>query len=111
MERGKKLFDAAGTVINGERQTSYGDPEDSFLWIAQRWNQYLKGRYGATFELTAADATFMMADFKMARECNQNKPDNLIDATGYLGINFDMTISDPIAKNQMSFIAELKEAP
>ena len=32
----------------------------------------------------------MMADFKMARECNQHKPDNIVDATGYLGINYDM---------------------
>ena len=91
MERGKALFDAASNIINGERQTQYGDPEDSFTWIAQRWNQYLKGRYGATFELNAEDAAFMMADFKMARECNQRKPDNVVDAVGYLGINYDMT--------------------
>ena len=91
MERGKALFDAAGNIINGERQIQYGDPEDSFTWIAQRWNQYLKGRYGATFELNAEDTTFMMADFKMARECNQRKPDNVVDAVGYLGINYDMT--------------------
>ena len=90
MERGKALFDAASNIINGERQTQYGNPEDSFTWIAQRWNQYLKGRYGATFELNAEDATFMMADFKMARECNQRKPDNVVDAVGYLGINYDM---------------------
>ena len=56
MERGKALFDAAGKIINGERQTSYGDPEDSFAWIAQRWTQYLKGRYGVTFDLNAEDA-------------------------------------------------------
>jgi len=90
MKRGEALFNAASTIINGERQTSYGDPEDSFTWIAQRWTQLLKGRYGITFDLTAEDATFMMADFKMARECNQHKKDNLVDAAGYLGINYDM---------------------
>ena len=94
MERGKLLFDAAGKIINGERQTSYGNPEDSFAWIAQRWNQYLKGRFNADFELTAEDVPFMMADFKMARECNQHKPDNLVDAVGYLGIDYDIITSD-----------------
>jgi len=93
-KRGSKLFNKVSKVINGERQTSYGNPEDSFAWIAQRWNQYLQGRFGADFELTAEDATFMMADFKMARECNQHKADNIIDCTGYLGINFDMTERD-----------------
>lgn len=91
MERGKALFDTAGKIINGERQTQYGDPEDSFTWIAQRWNQYLKGRFGATFELTAEDIPFMMTDFKMARECNQHKVDNLVDAAGYMGITYDMS--------------------
>ena len=94
MKRGEALFSEASLIINGERQTAYGDPEDSFKWIAQRWTQYLQGRYGIPFELTAADATFMMADFKMARECNQHKPDNIVDATGYLGINYDMKAGD-----------------
>lgn len=94
MERGKLLFDAAGKIINGERQTSYGNPEDSFAWIAQRWTQRIQGRYGVTFDLDTDDVSFMMADLKMARECNQHKPDNLIDATGYLGINYDLVASE-----------------
>lgn len=102
MQRGKVLFDAASSVINGERQTSYGNPEDSFEWIAQRWNQYLQGRFGAQFKLTAEDTTFMMADFKMARECNQHKADNLVDAAGYLGINHDIASTD----NQMDIRSE-----
>lgn len=100
MQRGKKLFDAASAIINGERQTSYGDPEDSFTWIAQRWTQYLKGRYGVSFDLLPEDATFMMADFKMARECNQHKRDNIEDAVGYMGINYDMTDGEPNGDQQ-----------
>lgn len=98
MQRGQVLFEAAGKVINGERQTSYGDPEDSFAWIAERWNQYLKGRYNANFELKPEDATFMMMDFKMARECNQHKKDNIIDLTGYAGITYDMINSSDQAQ-------------
>ena len=103
MKRGKKLFDVTSKVINGDRQTSYGNPEDSFYWIAQRWNQYLKGRYNANFNLTNEDTTFMMADFKMARECNQHKPDNIVDATGYLGINFDLKQNKKVVKKWYEF--------
>ena len=88
--RGEALFKAAGDIINGERQTTYGDSEDSFGFIAARWNQYLQGRFKAQFELAAKDVAFLMADFKMARECVQGKADNIIDAAGYLGINYDL---------------------
>ena len=45
----------------------------------------------------------MMADFKMARECNQHKPDNIVDATGYLGINFDLKQSKKVVKKWYEF--------
>ncbi len=90
MIRGEKLFKDAENTINGERQTQYGDPEESFDFIAVRWSQRLKARYGVEFALDRRDVAFMMADFKMAREVYQGKRDNLVDATGYLGILDDM---------------------
>lgn len=93
-ERGEKLFKDASTNINGARQTTYGNPEDSFQMIAERWNQFLKCRYEFAHELTAEDIAFMMADFKMARECNQHKRDNLVDASGYLGITDDLVAAN-----------------
>jgi len=86
--RGETLFADAAKAINGDRQTAYGDPEDSFENISIRWSQYLCGKkyIAGRVRLTAADVAFMMADFKMARECGQGKRDNLVDAAGYLGI-------------------------
>jgi len=94
IKRGDRLFDDASSTINGARQTTYGNPEDSFRMIAERWNQFLKCRYGFERELTAEDIAFMMADFKMARECNQHKRDNLVDASGYLGITDDLVAAN-----------------
>jgi hypothetical protein len=68
--RGVRLFNDASKIINGERQTSYGDPEDSFDYIAVRWSQYLTARYADKDEyitLYPEDVAFMLADFKMAR--------------------------------------------
>jgi len=99
--RGQVLLDAH-KIINGERQNVYGNPEDSFALIARYWQTYLAVRVdeierersdgGCTkfFEITASDVALMMVLFKIAREANQHKLDNIVDASGYLGIYGDM---------------------
>ncbi len=90
MRRGERLLGDGLEVINGDRQDQYGSPEDSFMVIAHRWTDYLRIRYGLKGDLSSADVAFMMADLKMARQMNQNKRDNLVDAVGYLGILDDL---------------------
>ena len=91
IKRGSVLLDAH-TVINGERQDVYGSPEDSFALISSYWTTYLR----STIEkekrsyFTASDVAMMMVLFKIAREANQHKADNICDACGYLGIYADM---------------------
>jgi len=87
--RGQILEDAI-EVINGERQDTYGAPEDSFAIIASYWTTYLKNKLKPGVELTPKDSVLMMVLFKIAREQNQGKKDNLVDAAGYLGIAGDM---------------------
>ena len=77
-------------VINGERQDYYGNPEDSFNDIANVWKWYLKSIYSTNICITSKDVATMMALFKIARNCNQNKEDNIIDAIGYLALAGDM---------------------
>jgi hypothetical protein len=100
MERGKVLDEAKAT-INGERQDVYGSPEDSFALIAQYWQTYLQGHIGVAqkktdrgynliFKISPSDVSVMMVLFKLAREANQHKRDNIVDAAGYLGIYADM---------------------
>lgn len=82
-------------IINGERQNTYGDPEDSFQLIAAYWSTYVNARFaklrnaGKPERLNGKDIALMMTLFKIAREHFQGKVDNLIDGSGYLGIAGD----------------------
>jgi hypothetical protein len=69
MVRGKVLKKAL-EIINGERQDSYGNPEDSFALIAEYWSTYLrakKKRSGSDTSVYPIDVAEMMALFKIAR--------------------------------------------
>ena len=90
--RGSVLQEAI-TTINGERQDVYGRLEDSFRHIADYWNVYLGGE-AVGIKIDAQDVAMMMTLFKVAREANQHKRDNIVDAAGYLGIYADMRGED-----------------
>lgn len=95
-ERGQVLLDAH-KIINGDRQQSYGNPEDTHAVIADMWNGYLQGLarvYGDEFSfpyLTNADVAHMMVLFKISRQINgAGKRDNATDGCGYLALAWDM---------------------
>ena len=81
-------------IINGERQDSYGKPEDSFKLIAEFWNVYIKRNFKTLkVELNALDIAHMMTLFKISRMLGQKSDrDNYIDAIGYLAIGADRLI-------------------
>lgn len=80
------LFDKVKTIICGERQDQYGNPEDNFSHIAVAWTAYLHAR-GFERCLSAKDVAVMMTQLKLIRMANSNTPDDsLIDAIGYLAI-------------------------
>jgi hypothetical protein len=89
MKRGSCLLEAY-EVINGERQNVYGAPEDSFALIAEYWTVYLG------IEVKAPDVALLMSLFKIAREANQYKHDNMVDIAGYVGIYDTMMHTDPL---------------
>ena len=81
-------------IINGERQTAYGNPEDSFLVIAKYWETYL-GSIGFDVSLKKSDITTMMSLFKHARMSGQKyTEDNYIDAAGYIGLTADFKAAE-----------------
>lgn len=87
-QRGASLSRALA-IINGERQDSYGAPEDSFRIIAEFWETYMKHR--ADGPLTPMDVARMMSLMKHARMLGQtDKADNYDDACGYMGIAGDI---------------------
>lgn len=86
-ERGKALFDEAYKIINGDRQDDYGDPEDSFAFIAKLWTAYLENACcipSRTFCLIKQeDVAKMMILLKLARG---NNHDNFVDICGYAAL-------------------------
>lgn len=85
--RGQVLSDAS-RVINGERQDTYGNPEDSFVRIASLWNWWLSQKGSGI--VVSRDVAMMMALMKIAREANGHKADNIVDACGYLALYNDI---------------------
>lgn len=76
-----EILDKAKTIINGERQGTYGKAENSFAVIAQLWTAYL-GR-----DLSSADVANMMILMKVARNSSGvYKDDNWIDICGYAAL-------------------------
>jgi hypothetical protein len=107
-KHGKILMQALD-IINGDRQDTYGKPEDSFELIAEYWNSYLirlqknilknKGFNPKEYKLVpmidCKGVAEMMMLFKIARMSGQ-KPnlDNYLDLVGYAGIAADMVEED-----------------
>lgn len=90
-QRGKILLKALD-IINGERQDTYGKPEDSFKLIGEYWSNYLSANgKGVKVKVSPRDVAEMMMLFKIARMSGQ-KPnlDNYLDLVGYAGIAADM---------------------
>ena len=78
------LHEAAG-IVNGERQGTYGPPEDSFNRIAAYWTTYL-GR-----EVSAADVAIMMALLKIARRDHDRKHrDSYVDGAAYMALGYQI---------------------
>lgn len=87
----------AHKIINGERQDSYGNPEDSFRYIAEYWTAYMRaqGLFCGSTKVNALDVAHMMMLFKLAR-CSGQQPnrDNYIDIQGYAAIAADRLVKE-----------------
>lgn len=85
------LTRAALEIVTHDRNSQYGEPEDSFAVIADLWTGYLTARQkqyedGIMPPLTAEDVARMMELLKMGRRMTAKKPsaDSYIDAMGYV---------------------------
>lgn len=78
------IFKTAESLINGDRQKSYGSASQMCNHIAEMWNAYL-GLHGRE-RITAQQVPYMMMLLKLARESHKHKEDNLVDMLGYIGV-------------------------
>lgn len=75
------ILSKAESIINGERQGTYGNAEDSFQTIADMWSAYLNT------EILSEDVANMMILMKVARNSSGvYKDDNWIDICGYAAL-------------------------
>lgn len=74
--------DEAARLVLGERNESYGTPAKDYAKTATMWTGFLTHKLREP--ITPKEAVLMMALLKISREAHAHKPDNLIDAHGYL---------------------------
>ena len=89
----EEILKAAQFCVCGEREKSYGSPEDSFTAIAAYWTAYLRqlGVMQPHQELTPEDVALMMILLKIARQTGRGKVDNWIDIAGYAACGGEIT--------------------
>ena len=89
MNKRKEILQKAIEIVNGEREYTYGGPEDSFSTIAKYWSTWLN------YDVSATDVAIMMALLKVARlHSAPYHEDSIVDAAGYFACYYDI-ISKP----------------
>ena len=79
----KTICQEADELTHGQRQKDYGHAADNFLKTARLWTAYLENRELLLRKLEWFDIPRMMILFKVDRQTNRPKRDNLVDAAGY----------------------------
>lgn len=75
------ILDAAKDLVNGDRQSQYGDPAEMWTAIAEAWTAYLGTPVSPT------DAICMMIAMKLQRiRRNPHHTDSWIDIAAYAGL-------------------------
>lgn len=77
-----------------DRKKDYGNHVTSFNTIASIWNIYLKKKQysNGSIILNGEDVAMLMVMFKVCRELNTHKEDNIIDIINYLILYNDLIL-------------------
>ena len=83
----EEILEQAYKCVCGDRDQSYGSPENSLRTIADLWAPYLREKFvyrGAIVDIEPEDVAAMMVLFKMARVATGSySADSWVDAAGY----------------------------
>ena len=89
-----EILDTAKKCVCGDREQSYGSPENNFSTIARLWTAY-KG-----IELTAVDVAIFLSLVKIGRIASgRGKADNWIDLAGYAACGGEIESNIPAPSN------------
>jgi hypothetical protein len=82
-EDDEDILDKAARITRGDRQASYGPPDQDFRRTAGMWSALFEAKLkdGVTFE--PRDVALAMILLKCSRESHQRKQDNWVDIAGY----------------------------
>lgn len=87
------ILDEAREYITKDRNSSYDEPENNFLRIANLWNAYLIGKNEA--QIRPHDVAIMMALMKIGRLAfNSQSRDQWVDAAGYMACGAEIALSE-----------------
>ncbi len=75
----ERPLNEAKRLIAGDRNDSYGNPEDDFSCTAGMWSAFIG------HEIQPWQVPVMMIMLKFSREKHCHKEDNYVDAAGYAG--------------------------
>lgn len=96
-EEPKDILLEAYEVTRGDRQSSYGPPDQDFRRTAGMWSALFKDMLKDGVEFEPFHVAQAMILLKMSRQLHQRKKDNWTDAAGYARCGW---ICDEAAKKQ-----------
>ena len=113
MNKREECLRKACEIVNGQREKSYGTPEDNFKMIAYLWSDYLEA------DISAVDVAMMMSLLKIARISSGNfTEDSFVDLAGYAACGYEIArggkvtvddIEDDLLKAVLSEYAPIEE--
>jgi len=81
----RNILQEANDLIYGERNASYGPPNQDFQRTADMWTGLLQFNLKEGYRIRAQDVAWMMMMLKASRAQHSDKRDNYVDAAGYAG--------------------------
>ena len=91
-EERARILDTAKELINGDRNSSYGPPNDDFAKTAKFWSVYLSATNNCKVDIHPHDVAALMALLKISRIAwSPLKDDNWIDLAGYAACGWSCT--------------------
>lgn len=77
------ILEEALRITGGDRQATYGPPDQDFQRVADMWSGYLRYQLAGGFKFEPFHIASMMIILKQSRQMHQRKRDNWTDTAGY----------------------------